>query len=480
MTSSAPERTFPRGAALLVASALFMETLDATVLVTALPAIAHSFGVAPVAVNATISAYLLTLAVLVPASGWAADRFGARRVFLVALVVFTLASIACATSTSLPMLIAMRVLQGAGGAMMVPVGRLVVLRMTSKGELVRAIAYLTWPALTAPVLAPLVGGVVVSVASWRWIFLVNVPLGVIGFLAARRLVPDLGDRSGRRLDVVGLAAAGVGVAALLIAAESVRPAETHGVRAATALVVAFAALAFTMRHLRRARRPLIRLTVLRVPSFRVVAAGGSLYRAVITAVPFLLLLLFQVRFGWSPLGSGVVVTALFAGNIAVKPLTTPLMRRLGIRTVLVVTGVASVVWLVLLAALTPDVPTGVIAAILFVSGALRSVGFTAYNSLAFADVDADLLTDANTLHATLQELAAGVGVAVAALAVTVCGIAVHAHGLPADAEYSLAFVVLAVLLTPTVIESARMSQTLGTSVTGYASVRIRRRYRIRL
>lgn len=206
----APERAFPRGAALLVACALFMEMLDATVLATALPAIAASFGVEPVAVNAAISAYLLTLAVLVPASGWAADRFGARRVFLAALVVFTLASIACAASTSLPMLIAMRVLQGAGGAMMVPVGRLAVLRLTSKAELVRAIAYLTWPALTAPVLAPVVGGAIVSVASWRWIFLVNVPLGVVGFFAARRLVPDPGERSGRRLDVAGLSAIGVG------------------------------------------------------------------------------------------------------------------------------------------------------------------------------------------------------------------------------------------------------------------------------
>ncbi|OLL20624.1 MULTISPECIES: MFS transporter [unclassified Rhodococcus (in: high G+C Gram-positive bacteria)] len=470
----APERAFPRGAALLVACALFMEMLDATVLATALPAIAASFGVEPVAVNAAISAYLLTLAVLVPASGWAADRFGARRVFLAALVVFTLASIACAASTSLPMLIAMRVLQGAGGAMMVPVGRLAVLRLTSKAELVRAIAYLTWPALTAPVLAPVVGGAIVSVASWRWIFLVNVPLGVVGFFAARRLVPDPGERSGRRLDVAGLSAIGVGVAALLIAAESVQPAGSHRLRAVSALGIAVGALVFAVWHLLRTPNPLVRLDVLRIPSFRVVAAGGSLYRAVITAVPFLLPLLFQVRFGWSPFVSGLLVTALFAGNIAIKPVTTPLMRRFGIRTVLVVTGALSVVWLVLLATMTAHTPIAVTVLLLVVSGALRSIGFTAYNSLAFADVGSDALTDANTLHATLQELAAGIGVAVAALTVTVCGAAVAVRHLPAGAEYSLAFVVLALLLAPTVFESARMSRALGAAVSGPAPERVRR------
>ena len=212
--------------ALLVAGAFFMEILDATIITPAIPLIASSFGIDAVDVNVAISAYLVTVAVLIPASGWMADRFGARRVFIAAIAVFTLASVGCAASVSLPMLVAMRVLQGVGGAMMVPVGRLAVLRFSGKGDLVRAIALLTWPALAAPVVAPVLGGAIATVGSWRWIFIVNIPIGIAGFLLALRLIRGRPASAVRRLDWRGLTALGAGIAAALIALESIRVAGT--------------------------------------------------------------------------------------------------------------------------------------------------------------------------------------------------------------------------------------------------------------
>ena len=322
--------------ALLVAGAFFMEILDATIITPAIPLIASSFGIDAVDVNVAISAYLVTVAVLIPASGWMADRFGARRVFIAAIAVFTLASVGCAASVSLPMLVAMRVLQGVGGAMMVPVGRLAVLRFSGKGDLVRAIALLTWPALTAPVVAPVLGGAIATVGSWRWIFIVNIPIGIAGFLLALKLIRGPPASAVRRLDWRGLAALGAGIAAALIALESIRVAGTSiggwsGLRPLAVILLTIA-----IRHLLHHEHPLVDLRVLKVATLRITVSAGSLYRLVITAVPFLLPLQFQLVFGWTPFASGLLVAALFAGNLAIKPATTPLMRRFGIRRVLLV------------------------------------------------------------------------------------------------------------------------------------------------
>src|ERR1700754_110596 len=219
----------PRGMALLVAGALFMEILDATIITPAIPLIASSLGVDAVDVNIAISAYLVTVAVLIPASGWMADRFGIRRVFIAAIAVFTLASIGCALSVALPMLVAMRVAQGIGGAMMVPVGRLAVLRFSDKSDLVRAIATLTWPALAAPVIAPALGGAIATFASWRWIFLINIPIGIVGFLLALKLVHGDPIPSVRSLDWRGLLLLGLGIAAALIALEQIHVSDTDWV-----------------------------------------------------------------------------------------------------------------------------------------------------------------------------------------------------------------------------------------------------------
>lgn len=443
-----------------------MEILDATVIATAVPAMAESFGVDAVDVGIAISAYILTLAVLIPVSGWLADRFGVRRVFLTAVIVFTVASVGCAVSPSLPVLVGMRVLQGVGGAMMVPVGRLAVLRATTKAELVRAIAYLTWPALTAPVLAPALGGAIVTYFSWRWIFLINVPLGIVGLLVGLRLVRGVeGSASPRPLDWRGLVLTMVGIAALIISLDSIRADGTPWPAVGVGVAVSAVLLSIAVVHLRRTEHPLLDLTVLQVESFRNTATFGSFYRMLITAVPFLLPLMFQLRFGWSPFVSGLMVIALFVGNIAIKPTTTPLMRRFGIRTVIVADGVLSVLCFGAIALVDLDTPPAVIAAILVVSGALRSIGFTAYNSLAFADIDSERLTHANTFNATAQELFAGFGIALGAIALTVSTGIAAGLGRPSGEAFSMAFAALGVLMIVVVIGGLVLPKDAGRAVT---------------
>jgi EmrB/QacA subfamily drug resistance transporter len=463
LVSSAERTSFPLGMALLVAGAFFMEILDATIIVPAIPLIAESFGVQPVDVNVAISAYLVTVAVLIPATGWMTDKFGIRPVFIAAIAVFTLASVGCALSVSLPMLVAMRIAQGVGGAMMVPVGRLAVLRYSDKVDRVRAIALLTWPALAAPVVAPVLGGAIATVGSWRWIFIVNIPIGIVGFLLALKLMRGAPAESPRPLDGRGLLLLGTGIGAALIALESIRVSGTDWLLVAIGGAIAVALLFLAVRHLLRAPHPLVKLGVLKFRSLRITVTAGSVYRMVITAVPFLLPLQFQLVYGWTPFMAGLMVSALFIGNLSIKPFTTPLMRRFGIKRVLLVNGLLSVLWFALLALLHPGLPIWLIVVVLYVSGALRSIGFTAYNSLAFSDVEGDDLTHGNTLNASVQELAAGVGIAVAALLLS--------QFTPlADGElglaYSWTFGVLAVVLALTLIETVRLPRDAGAAVTG--------------
>ena len=458
-----------RPLALLVAGAFFMEILDGTVIAPAAPHIAADLGVAAVDVNVAITGYLLTLAVLIPISGWLADRFGARRVFTAALVIFTVASAGCALAPTLPVLTATRVLQGVGGAMMVPVGRLAVLRTTPKRDLVRAIAFLTWPALVAPVIAPALGGLLANYASWRWIFVINVPLGIAALVLALRIVPDV--RGPRRypLDRRGFLLTAGGAAALVVGLESIGAARWGS--AVTGLVLAAVLLTVAVLHLLRARRPLLDLRVLRVATYRLTAAGGSVYRMVITAIPFLLPLLFQLGFGWSAAQAGLVVIALFVGNVGIKPATTPLMRRFGIRTLVLFSIAASAVCLVGMAFLTEDTPLPVVLLLLLASGIVRSTGFTAYNSVAYADVESDRMTGANTLMSTLQELGAGLGVAVGALFVRLGDPIGQLTGM-ADAPatpYRVAFLLLVLVLLVPAVEALRLSRTAGDAVTGRAS-----------
>jgi EmrB/QacA subfamily drug resistance transporter len=451
--------------ALLVAGAFFMEILDATIIGPAIPSIARSFRVDPVDVNVAISAYLVTVAVLIPASGWVADRLGPRRVFLTAIALFTVASVGCAASISLPMLVAMRVLQGVGGAMMVPVGRLAVLRSSAKNDLVRAIAVLTWPALLAPVIAPAIGGAVATFWSWQWIFVVNIPIGIVGFALSLKLFHGNRVLDSSPLDWQGLTVLGAAIAAALIALEGIRLTGTDWRYVVIGAVGAVTLFVVATIHLRRSPHPLVDLRVLRTPTLRISVSAGALYRLVLTAVPFLLPLQFQLAFGWTPLSAGLMVAALFGGNIAIKPATTPLMRRFGIRRLLLGNAVLSAGWFGLLAAVRPDTPVWAIAGILFVSGAFRSIGFTAYNSLAFADIKSTELTHANTLNAAVQELAAGVGIAVAALAIVLLTPLASAGGYGTSSAYSWTYLILGMITLLTAVETLRLPSDAGVLVT---------------
>ena len=444
-----------------------MEILDGTVIGPAAPAMADDLGVRPAQINLVLTAYLLTVATLIPGSGWLAHRYGLRRIFTVAIVIFVLASAGCALAPSLWVLVLARIGQGVGGALMVPVGRLAVLRASEKSALIAAIAYLTWPALIAPVVAPTIGGLLATYASWRWIFLINVPLGLIGIAFSLRLMPtDRGER--RPLDWVGLVFCGAAAAVLIGGLELLGATTRFAVPGGLVMLATAAALGVgAVRHLRRTPHPLLELDTLRVVTFRAAAMGGGVFRLVIYALPFLLPLYFVLGFGWTAARAGLMMMALFAGNVGIKPLTTPIMRRFGIRSTLLIAVAMSAVCLGGLAATRVSWPIPALLALLVVSGVFRSVGFSAYNAMAFSDVPQERIPAANTLNAYLTELASGLGVAIGAvLLLLMSPLATHAwpdSGVPA--VYRLAFVALALLLIIPFVEAARLSRSAASAVT---------------
>jgi MFS family permease len=436
---------------------MFMELLDGTALTTAAPRVAAAYGVSSAAMAVPISAYLVTVAAFIPLGGWAVDRFGGRRTFAAAVVVFTAASALCALAPSLAALNAARIAQGVGGALMVPVGRLVVLRGIRREEVIRAVAFLTWPALAAPLLGPVVGGVLATYASWRWIFLLNVPLGAIALCLVRAIPSDRGPV--RRLDVRGWWTSAVCLAGLTAAASIVAIPGTDPAPAFGCLLVAIAAGTLAVRRFLTAREPLLRLDALRIRTFRFAHAGGSVFRVAINAVAFLVPLLFVNAFGWTPAHAGAAFIALYAGNIGIKPATTPLLRRLGFRTVVIGAVLGAVATTALIATLSGSTPLVLTVALRVASGAFRSIGFTAYNTVAFADVDTADLTDANTLSSAIQQLAVGLGAAAGALALR------FALALGVRDDYQAAFIVVAATLLIPAVEASLLPRDVGSALT---------------
>ena len=468
MTESSPAQT--RGAvspaALLVAGAFFMEFIDGTVIATALPDMAKTFGVEAVALNIGISAYLITLAVLIPASGWIADRFGARAIFTLALAIFTLASVFCGLSTEVHIFVAMRILQGVGGALMVPVGRLAVLRTTPKHQLIKAIATLTWPALVAPIIGPPLGGFITRYASWHWIFFINVPLGLAAIILSLRIIPDIRETERRSFDLSGFITTSVAMVSLVTAMERLGDRQPQIWPTLALAALGFGCLLYSIRHFRRAAAPMVRLDALQVPTFRVTMYGGSLFRASISAVPFLLPLLFQVGFGMDPFHSGLLVLAVFVGNLTIKPATTPLIRWLGFRRLLLINGALNVCSLLACALLTPQTPVWAIMLILYLGGVFRSIQFTGVSTLAFADVPAAQMSDANTLFSTASQLAVGLGITLGAIGIRLgeqVGDWLHLTELP-GISFRLSFVFIALICLVGMIDSLHLAKTAGSSV----------------
>jgi len=454
--------------ALLVAAAFFMEFIDGTVIATALPQMAISFGVSAVDLNAGMSAYMLTLAVLIPASGWAAERFGARNVFTFALAVFTLASLFCAMATGVGEFILLRIIQGVGGALMVPVGRLTVLKTTPKPQLIKAIATLTWPALVAPILGPPLGGFITHYASWHWIFYINVPLGIIAMILAWRLFPQQPADQPKHFDKPGFVLTGLAMLALVTGLELISQDHILWTTAVLLLAAGAAMSVLAVRHLSRSAAPMVHLGSLVIPTFRISMGGGSLFRITISAVPFLLPLMLQVGFGMDPFHAGLLVLAVFAGNLAMKPATTPLIRRFGFRPVLVVNGLLSVFSLLFCAFLTPGTPDWLIMLLLFLVGLSRSMQFTGISTLAFSDVPASHMADANTLFSTALQLSVGLGITVGALGTRFGEQLVERMQWQAvpGMSFKIAFVVIAVITLFGWLDMLRLKPDAGATVSG--------------
>jgi EmrB/QacA subfamily drug resistance transporter len=455
-----------RRVGLLVAGCFFMEIMDGTIVSTSAPRIGRALGVSSSAVGLVVTAYLVTLAVLIPMSGWLVRRLGVRRVFLAAIVVFTGASVLCSTSTSLGELVAWRVLQGVGGAMMTPVGRLAVLGTTAKSDLMRMISYIVWPALVAPVIAPLAGGFITTYASWRWLFLVNLPLGIIAFAVAVRLVPAVPADAPPPLDWAGVLLTCAGLGGLTYAVSLLAQDPVPWGRVAAVGPASVAACALAVRHLLRVKHPLVDLRTLRIGTFRVAAGSGGLSGMAIGAVPFLLPLLFENVFGWSPVKAGAVVLFVFVGNIGIKPATTYIFNRWGFRTVLLVACLALAASICAAALVSRQTPVAVIIVISVISGAARSVSMTAYNTLSFCDVPERQMPHANALAATVQQLSAGLGVAAATVALRAGSPLSRAlgdgDGTP-QAAYTIAFLLVALLPLAAIPGITRMHRDAGSA-----------------
>jgi EmrB/QacA subfamily drug resistance transporter len=450
--------------ALLVAVTFFMENLDATVIATALPDMARTFGVAAVDVNIGISAYMLAVAVFIPISGWLADRFGSRLVFSSAIVLFSLSSLMCGLSDSLETFVAARVLQGISGAMMVPVGRLAVLRTTEKKDLVRAISFITWPGLVAPVLGPPVGGFIVTHASWPWIFYLNLPLGVLALIGALVLIPKQDDVSFRTFDFSGFLLVGIASAALLYGVEMLGQNRADLLQGLTLSCIGVILGFFAWRHMRRHAQPLLALGVTGIRTFSVCLCGGSIFRIAISTLPFLLPLMFQLAFGLSAFDAGLLVLAVFAGNLAMKPFTTRVMRRWGFRPVLMINGILGVFAIAACALLDERMSWAPILFILFVGGLSRSMQFTVFNTLAFAEIPKAQMSDASTLFSMFFQLSMAMGVAIGALLLR---LAMNIHGTPGQAEtadFQLTFLCVAVIAGIALLDNLRLPTQAGESV----------------
>jgi EmrB/QacA subfamily drug resistance transporter len=456
---------------LIVATALFMENMDSTVISTSLPAIAADIGTSPLTLKLAITSYLLSLAVFIPASGWTADRFGARLVFSSAIAVFMAGSIGCALSGSVTDFVIARTLQGLGGAMMTPVGRLVLLRTIDKSALVNAMAWVTVPALVGPVIGPPLGGFITTYFSWHWIFLINIPIGLLGIFMALRFVDPIKSENPERFDLYGMVLAGVGLAGiafgLSVAGLNLLP------WSVVASLVAVGAIAMTLYviHARRTASPVLDFGLLRLPTMRAAVIGGFMFRLGIGALPFLLPLLMQVGFGLSPFRSGLVTFSTAVGAMGMKTLAARMIRTFGFRNLMTVNAVISSVFLAACALFTITTPLLLIMIILVVGGFFRSLEFTAINTVAYAEVEPPQMSRATTLVSVNQQLAISAGVAIGAFCVETTLWIHHMQDLTAEV-FAPAFLVVSVISAMSALLFWRMPDDAGHEISGRKAVEI--------
>ncbi len=413
MESSPSDRIVP----LIVATALFMENMDSTVISTSLPAIAQALGTNPLALKLAVTSYLLSLAIGIPASGWTADRLGTRNVFRAAIGVFVLGSIGCALSHTLPEFVLARIVQGAGGAMMTPVGRLIMVRSIDKSRLLNAMALVTIPALIGPICGPPLGGFITTYASWHWIFLINVPIGLVGIALASRFIPNIRTQHLEPFDFIGFVFAGCAIAGLAFGLSAMGlEFLPNSVVAALLCGGAISAVAYLI-HAKRTPAPILDLNLLRLPTFRASIFGGFLFRLGIGALPFLLPLLLQIGFKLTPFQSGLITFTSALGSMFMKAAVASVLRHFGYRNVLLYNALISSGFLAACASFVEGMPFAGMIAILLSGGFFRSLQFTSINTIAYAEIEPAKMSRATAMVAAAQQLSLSTGVAVGALIV---------------------------------------------------------------
>jgi EmrB/QacA subfamily drug resistance transporter len=449
---------------LMVACALFMENLDSTVINTALPAIARSLHENPLTLNMGITSYLFSLAVFVPISGWVADKFGARVVFQSAIVIFTLGSIMCGFSQSLLDFVLARIFQGLGGAMMVPVGRLVILRNVSKAELVEAMSYVTIPALVGPIVGPPLGGFITTYFDWRWIFWINVPIGIAGTILAARLIRNIKEEFLPPLDWRGLIMTAIGCSGLIFGFEFLGRGAVSASFAFGLIAVGAVASGIYVWHAHRVPHPLLNLSLLKIPTFRASVTGGFLFRMGVGATPFLLPLMLQVGFGFSPLHSGLLTFVAAAGALVMKFTAPQLLRRFGFRPILVWNSIICAAMLACYALIRADSPALFIWLLLLTSGFFRSLLFTSLNAVAYADVPKERMSQATSFSSMGQQLSLSFGVGFGALVLHLVSMEEGGKLLPMD--FTVAFVCVALVSALSFFSFRALPEDAGSELTG--------------
>ena len=455
-----------RTIALIVATGLFMEFLDATVLATALPTMARDFGVRAPEMSVALTSYLLALAVFIPASGHMADRFGAKAVFRAAIALFMAGSIVCGLAPTLAIVVAARFVQGVGGAMMLPVGRLLLLRSVAKRDMVSAMTWLVMPALIGPVLGPPLGGFIVTYLDWRWIFWINLPIGALGILLVTLYVPEVREEARHRFDGVGFLLSGVALGSLLAGFElGARPG--HGALALALLGLGGAGGLGYVRHAQRRSHPILDIGLMRVPTFRLSMLGGSLTHITQGAQPFLLPLMLQVGFGLTAAQSGLIALAPPLGSLGMKGPARRILRRFGFRDSLTVTGLLSTAGYGACALFRPSWPEPAIFVVLLCAGFFTSFQFTAYNTIAYDEIAKDRMSAATSFYSTFQQLMLSLGICVAALALHLTMTARH-HAAPKPADFAAAYLVVTAISLSAIVFNRRFAADAGDELTGRA------------
>jgi EmrB/QacA subfamily drug resistance transporter len=448
----------------VVASAFFLENFDSTVVANALPQMAVSFHSTPVELSIGITAYMLTVAVFISASGWLADRFGARTVFRGAIALFTLASILCGLSETLMQFTLARVLQGVGGAMMVPVGRLIVLRSVEKKHFVRAMSFVTIPSVLGQVLGPPVGGFITTYFAWPWIFFANIPIGILGIVAVTAVIENFRQEKTSPLDWTGFVLTGVSIGSLMYGLDLIVKPIVNWTTALIFISMGLVAGAVAIRHARRRANSIIDLALLKVPTFHLLLVGSFWFRMTVGAASFLLPLQMQVGFGMTAFASGMLMLFVAVGTFMMKTAGVPILRRFGFRNVLISNGMLCALAILVYAFFTPSTPVVLIAVALFCGGLVRSLQFTSVNTVVYADIPKPKMSSATSFSSTAERFSLGAGVSLSA-------IILHATTTPgamaAPVDFQIVFFVVAVLGIISTLSFFRLTRDAGSELSGH-------------